>query len=132
MASVMAIGSEVIGECVEGIRVEVSREILKMALVCPGFFGLVLSPSSGLLSGCVDGNGARYWRLIYWFMDATSEIKSPCGCRGFWLLALSGVVVWFKLWGNRALSHPDCLVLTLGLQLQHWISVFLSQDHHWY
>ena len=34
MASVMAIGSEVIGECVEGIRVEARR----MVLVCPGFF----------------------------------------------------------------------------------------------
>ena len=38
MASVMAIGSEVIGECVEGIRVEVSREVLRVVLVCPGFF----------------------------------------------------------------------------------------------
>jgi hypothetical protein len=38
MASAMAIGSEVIGECVEGIRVEVRREVLRMVLVCPGFF----------------------------------------------------------------------------------------------
>ena len=38
MASVMAIGSEVIGECVEGIRVEVRREVLRVVLVCPGFF----------------------------------------------------------------------------------------------
>ena len=60
MASVMAIGSEVIGECVEGIRVEVRREVLRMVLVCPGFFGLALSASLGLLSGCVDNNGARH------------------------------------------------------------------------
>jgi len=59
----MAIGSEVIGECVEGIRVEVGGKVLKIILVCPGFFGLALSPSSGLLSGCVECNGARYWRL---------------------------------------------------------------------
>ena len=38
MASVMAIGSEVIGECVEEIRIEVGRKILRMVLVCPGFF----------------------------------------------------------------------------------------------
>jgi nitrogenase molybdenum-iron protein alpha/beta subunit len=38
MASVMATGSEVIGECVEGIRVEVRREVLRVVLVCPGFF----------------------------------------------------------------------------------------------
>ena len=61
MASVMATGSEVIGECVEGIRVEVRRGILKIVdLVCPGFFGLAFSASLGLLSGCVDGNCARY------------------------------------------------------------------------
>ena len=36
MAFVMAIESEVVGECVEGIRVEVRREVLKMVLVCPG------------------------------------------------------------------------------------------------
>ena len=34
MVSVMAIGSEVIGECVEEIRVEVGRKILSEALVC--------------------------------------------------------------------------------------------------
>jgi hypothetical protein len=38
MASVMATGSEVIGECVEGIRVEVRREVLRMVLVWPGIF----------------------------------------------------------------------------------------------
>ncbi|QBE68870.1 hypothetical protein SynWH8101_1284 [Synechococcus sp. WH 8101] len=44
----MAMESEVVGECFEGIRVEVGREILKMVLVCPGFFDLVLSASLGL------------------------------------------------------------------------------------
>ena len=83
MASVMATGSEVTGECVEGIRVEVRREVLRVVLVCPGFFGLVFSASLGLLSGCADCNGARYWRLIDWFMGVTEEIKSPCGGRGF-------------------------------------------------
>ena len=37
MASVMAIGSDVIGECIEGISVEVGRKILRMVLVCPEF-----------------------------------------------------------------------------------------------
>jgi len=37
MASVMAIKSEVIGECVEGIRIEVGRKILRMVLVCLEF-----------------------------------------------------------------------------------------------
>ena len=45
----MATGSEVIGECVEGIRVEVRREVLKMVLVCPGFFGFALRVLMGLL-----------------------------------------------------------------------------------
>jgi len=60
MAFVMAIGSEGIGECVEVIRVEVRREVLRVVLVCPGFFDLVLSVLMGLLSGCVECNGARY------------------------------------------------------------------------
>ena len=37
MASVMATGSEFIGECVEGIRVEVRREVLRVVMVCPEF-----------------------------------------------------------------------------------------------
>jgi len=33
----MAIESDVIGECVEGIRVEVRREVLRIVLVCLEF-----------------------------------------------------------------------------------------------
>ena len=76
MASVMATGSEVIGECVEGIRVEVRREVLRIALVCPGFFGLALSASLGLLSSCVECSGARYWRVNEVFLWDIKEIKS--------------------------------------------------------
>lgn len=83
MASAMAIKSEVIGECVEGIRIEVERTVAGMGLVCLEFFGWVLSASLGLLSGCVDGEGARYWRLVYWLIGGTEEIKSPCSRRGF-------------------------------------------------
>ena len=87
MASVMATESEVVAECVERIRVEARREVLRIVLVCTGFFGFALSVLMGLLSGSVDGNGARYWRLIGWLMGVTEEIKSPCGCRGFLFLA---------------------------------------------
>ena len=52
----------------------------------PWIFAWALIASLGLLSGCVDGNGARYWRLIYWLMGVVEEIKSPCGSRSFgWL-----------------------------------------------
>jgi hypothetical protein len=90
MTFVMAIGSDVFGECIEGIRVDVRRGILKIVdFVCPGFFGLAFSASLGLLSGCVDGNGARYWRLIDGSWWSIKEIKSPCGCRDFvWLAAV--------------------------------------------
>jgi len=37
MAFVMAIESDVIGECAEGKRVEVRREVLRMVLVCLEF-----------------------------------------------------------------------------------------------
>ena len=40
MASAMAIKSEVIGECVEGIRIEVERTVAGMGLVCLEFFWL--------------------------------------------------------------------------------------------
>ena len=31
--------------------------------------------------GIRDGDGARYWRLFYWLVGVTEEIKSPCGNR---------------------------------------------------
>ena len=34
MASVMAIESEVIGECVEAIRIEAERKVLRKTLMC--------------------------------------------------------------------------------------------------
>jgi hypothetical protein len=41
--------------------------------------------------GIRDGDGARYWRQIYWLIGVTEEIKSPCGDRSFafWLLPIS-------------------------------------------
>jgi len=58
---------EVIAECVEGIRVEVGRNKLRMVLVC-AVLGWALSPSLGLFSGSVDGNGARYW-VSFWLFE---------------------------------------------------------------
>jgi len=52
-------------------------------LVCPGFFGLVLSALLGLISDCVECNGARYWCLIDGSWWSIEEIKSPCTCGGF-------------------------------------------------
>ena len=75
MVSVIAIGSGVFGSYFEGIRVEVRREILRIDLVCPGFFGWALIASLGLLSGCVDGNGARYRVVICWLMVVVEEKK---------------------------------------------------------
>ena len=83
MAFVMAIEGENVGEFVDEKRVEVRRRVLRMVLVCPGFFGLVVSASLCLMSGCVDGNGVRYWRLIDGSRWSIEEIKSPCGCKGF-------------------------------------------------
>jgi len=37
----------------------------------------------GLSSGCVDGDGARYWMLICRLVGVNEEIKNPCDCRGF-------------------------------------------------
>ena len=73
----MATRSEVVGECVEGIRVEESRETLKMVLVCTAFFGLALSASFCLVSGSAECKGARYWRVNVVFLWDTKEIKKP-------------------------------------------------------
>ena len=75
MVSVIAIGSGVFGSYFEVIRVEVRRGILRIDLVCPGFFGWALIASLGLLSGCVDGNGARYRVVICWLMVVVEEKK---------------------------------------------------------
>ena len=60
MASVMATGSEVIGECVEGIRVEVRREVLRVVLVCLVFFVDGLGDWVGESADCFVVSGARY------------------------------------------------------------------------
>ena len=54
MASVIAIGSEVIGECVEGIRIEVGRRNIEDGFGVLWIFGFALSASLGLSSGCVE------------------------------------------------------------------------------
>ena len=72
----MSMESEVDSECFDEIRVEVGRETLKMVLVCPGFFGLALRTSLGFLSVCVNGNGARYWRLNVGLLWDVEEIKA--------------------------------------------------------
>ena len=89
----MAIKSEVGGECIEEARIEVGRRILKPALVRPGFFGLALGAPLGLSSGCVDGNGARSWRLNEASLWGIEEIKSPCGCRGFTGIASKVILI---------------------------------------
>ena len=77
------IGSEVIGECGEGIRIEAGEDVLRMILVCLEFLVDYLNAMLGLSSGCVDGDGARYRMVICWRMGVGDEIKRPCGCRGF-------------------------------------------------
>ena len=61
MAFAMAIEGEVAGECIERIRIEVGREMLRLALVCLAFCCEALSALMGLLSGCADRDCARYW-----------------------------------------------------------------------
>ena len=77
MAFVIVTVIEVIGECVEGLKVKVSREILKMVLVRPGFLGFALSgPSLDLLPDCVECNGVRYWRVdepLLWDVEETKK-----------------------------------------------------------
>ena len=72
MPSDMAKGSEVIGECVEGIRVEVRREVLRMVLVCPVFSVWRTVPHwvccQSALSAMVPGIGG-------WFKGAGGVLK---------------------------------------------------------
>ena len=63
-AFVTAIVGEVFGECVERIRIQVGGEcwesfrcVLSFKLDCDG-------AQVGLSSGCVDGDGARYWKAF--------------------------------------------------------------------
>ena len=47
----------------------------------------------GLSSGCVDGDGARYWGLVCWLTGVSEEIKSPCTRRGFVGLGYDGIKI---------------------------------------
>ena len=83
MASVMATGSEVIAECVEEIRIEVVRTMLRELWSVLWSRDKALSALLGLLSDCVDDDFARYWMLACRLIGVTEEIKSLCSCRGF-------------------------------------------------
>ena len=83
MASVMATWSEVIAECVEEIRIEVVRTMLRGLWYVLWSRDKALSALLGLPSGCVDDDFARYWMLTCRLIGVTEEIKSPCSCRGF-------------------------------------------------
>ena len=63
--TLMLIGSEVIGECVEEARIEVGRKMLREIWCVLSFWVDCDGALTGLSSGCVDGDGARYWKLIY-------------------------------------------------------------------
>ena len=85
MTFVMAIGGEVIDECIEGIRVEVGRGLLRIVLVCPGFFGFGAQSLVGSVVRLrVYGDGDRYWRLNDGSWWSIQEMKMPCCGRGFW------------------------------------------------
>ena len=104
----------------------------------PWIFGWALIASLGLLSGCVDGNGARYWRLIYWLMGVVEE-KSPCGSRSFgWLgstTSSTSRLPHFTIWGAKVqkagakVPPTKALVwaLTLLPALVHIKSLFCTQ-----
>ena len=78
MASVMVIHVCCCGECVERIRVEVREKNMQACRWYVLQFRVDgLSARAHQYSGCVDGNGARYWRLICGFMRVIEEIKSP-------------------------------------------------------
>jgi len=79
---VIAMGSEVVGDCEAGIRIEVGEKMIELVLVCHGFFGEALSTWKGLSLRCTDGGGARYWRLIYWLMGALRRNKKPLHLQG--------------------------------------------------
>ena len=82
MAFVMAIGSEVIGECVEGIRVEVRREVLRVVLVYPGSFPF---GAQCLIGSVVRLRGVQWCQVseaVWGWLRVDEEIKSPCNRRG--------------------------------------------------
>ena len=68
-----------------------------------------LSDFMGLLLGSVDGDRARQWRLIYWLIGMIEEIKSPCGCRGFFLMRVMLLIAVVLL--------PNCLIDPKGTSL---------------
>ena len=72
-----------IGECVEEIRIEVVRRMLRKLSCVLSFWVDLLKAWMGRQVVCVDGDGASYWMLICRLVDGIKEIKSPCCGRGF-------------------------------------------------
>jgi hypothetical protein len=83
MASVMAIGSEVFGSCVEGIFASVEIEDRDAWLFCEWRYVSFIRGGKAAQDLrwrwlMVPGIGCRLGCL-----RVIEEIKSPCGCRGF-------------------------------------------------
>jgi hypothetical protein len=76
-ASVMAIESEVFDSCVEEIVVSVGMENRGTWLCCGWEYLRFIWQEKRLKIGGGDGDGARYWRLIYWLIGVTEELKKP-------------------------------------------------------
>ena len=79
MASAIAKRSEILDEYVEATMIGAGRVELRVVLACPGYSDWAHSGSLCVISGCAEYNGAKYWRLICWFMVLAEEIKSLCG-----------------------------------------------------
>ena len=76
MAAVTAIVGEGIGECVEGIKMEVRRKMLRELLAYVEFWFDGDGVLAGFSLGCVDGDGARCLMLICGLIGVTEEIRA--------------------------------------------------------
>ena len=85
MASVMVIESEVFGSCVEEIDVSVGMENRGVWLCCGWGYLSFIWQEKWLKIGGGNGRRCQVLELLLGAFGLIKELKSPCGCRGFWM-----------------------------------------------
>ena len=82
LASVMAIGSDVFGSCVEEIDVSVGMENSEVWLCCGWQYMRLFWRGKRLKLGSGGGRWCQVMEVLLGALAVIEELKSPCDCRG--------------------------------------------------
>ena len=77
---------ESVDECVEEIKAKKGRDVDDDVGVSCVFALVHVNANARQYSACVDGSGARYWKLFCSLVEVIAEIKAPSPLPLQWLV----------------------------------------------